>query len=275
MAGQLGLLGIGYLAGQLRHGPSPDTADNHDDPFRDELVGRYVIDANQFAISAIEHQHIDGTDDVLHRDNRDHPTDNDARHRLDNGGVGVEHRIDHVDDWFRRRLMSAGPGSTILFLCTGNASRSVIGGAALARRRPDLAIATAGTLVLEGQPMSRRTRSAMLDVGLDAADHRSRQAGAAVLEASSLVIAAAPEHVAWIRREHPGHAVRTATLIHLVRSLSTGRSPLEARVKQLRLDGHDPGPDEEIVDPGGGEVDLYVAVARQIVTLVDDLADRL
>ncbi len=171
--------------------------------------------------------------------------------------------------------MSAGPGATILFLCTGNASRSVIGGAALARRRPDLAIATAGTLVVEGQPMSRRTRSAMLDVGLDAADHRSRQATAAMLEVSSLVIAAAPEHVSWIRREHPDHAIRAATLIHLVRNLSTNHSPLDARVRNLRLDDHDPVPDEEIVDPGGGEVDLYLAVARQIVTLVDDLADRL
>lgn len=171
--------------------------------------------------------------------------------------------------------MSTGPGSTILFLCTGNASRSVIAGAALARRRPDLAIATAGTLVLEGLPMSTRTRSALLDVGLDAADHRSRQATAAMLEASSLVIAAAPEHVAWIRREHPGHVTRTATLIHLVRHLSTYRAPLEARVEELDLDGHVPRPDEEIVDPGGGEADLYVTVARQIVTLVDDLADRL
>jgi protein-tyrosine-phosphatase len=32
---------------------------------------------------------------------------------------------------------------------------------------------------------------------------------------------------------------------------------------------------EEVVDPGGGEVEDFVACAREIVTLVDALAERL
>jgi protein-tyrosine-phosphatase len=96
-----------------------------------------------------------------------------------------------------------------------------------------------------------------------------------MLAESALVIAAAPEHVAWVRREHPVHVDRTATLIHLVRSLSTNRSPLTDRVSDLDLGEHRSKPDEEIVDPGGGELELYVRVAHQIVSLVDDLADRL
>jgi protein-tyrosine-phosphatase len=35
--------------------------------------------------------------------------------------------------------------SSILFLCTGNAARSVIAGVALRQRRPDLDVETAGT----------------------------------------------------------------------------------------------------------------------------------
>ena len=171
--------------------------------------------------------------------------------------------------------MPSGPRASILFLCTGNASRSVIGAAALRRRRIDLMIETAGTLVLEGLPMSTRTRRALQETGLDAVDHRSRQATAAMLDGSALVVAAAPEHVAWVRREHPIVADRTATLVHLVRTLPNGSAPLTERVTNLELSGYVPDSDEEIIDPGGGEVDLYVSVARQIVTLVDELADRL
>lgn len=171
--------------------------------------------------------------------------------------------------------MPIGSTPSILFLCTGNASRSVMAAAALTRRRPDLPIMTAGTLVLEGLPMSTRTRQAMIDTGLTPSDHRSRQATEAILAQSSLVIAAAPEHVAWVRREHADHVDRTATLIHLVRNLSTDRLPLTDRVAELSLDAYVPGPDEEIIDPGGGELEVYVEVARHIVSLIDDLAARL
>jgi hypothetical protein len=34
-------------------------------------------------------------------------------------------------------------------------------------------------------------------------------------------------------------------------------------------------PWEEVVDPGGGEVEAFTACAREVVDLVDELADRL
>ena len=50
---------------------------------------------------------------------------------------------------------------TVCFLCTGNAARSVMARAMFADRAPGWSAVGAGTLVLEGLPMSRRTRIAL------------------------------------------------------------------------------------------------------------------
>lgn len=160
----------------------------------------------------------------------------------------------------------------ILFLCTGNAARSVMAGVALERRRSDLRVETAGTLTVDGTPISFRTRSALDDVGLPWPSHRSRQAHRAHVDSADLVIGLAPEHVEWVRREHPDVAVRTATLIRLTRELPPGPSSLASRIAALRVDEVELEPWEEVVDPGGGEVDAFIQCAREIVVLVDRLA---
>src|SRR4051812_37142381 len=83
---------------------------------------------------------------------------------------------------------------SVVFLCTGNAARSVIAGVALAQHLPSAVIATAGTFVVEGQPISFRTRAALAAVGLPAPDHRSRQAVEHELGRADVIVALAPEH---------------------------------------------------------------------------------
>ena len=162
-----------------------------------------------------------------------------------------------------------------MFLCTGNAARSVMGGAALAAHLPDWHVTTAGTLVVEGQPMSWRTKAALDSVGLAAPGHRSRQATESELRHAALVIALAPEHVQWVRRTHPEAASRTATLRRLARDLPDHDAPLEARVTSLDLATVELGDWEEVIDPGGGDADQFAACAAEVVELVALLAPRL
>lgn len=163
----------------------------------------------------------------------------------------------------------------VIFLCTGNAARSVMAGAALSAHLPDWHVSTAGTLVVEGQPMSWRTRAALDGVGLTAPAHRSRQATADDLQHAALVIALAPEHVAWVRRTYPEAAPRTATLRRLVRDLPGDAAPLPERVARLGLADVALGAWEEVEDPGGGDAVTFQACAHEVVELVAQLAPRL
>lgn len=162
----------------------------------------------------------------------------------------------------------------VLTLCTGNAARSVMAAVSLGARRPDLVVRSAGTLVVDGQPISIRTRTAIEDVGHPIPHHASRQARPDDIDASTLVVALAPEHVAWVRRTHPDAASRTVTLKRLVRDLHPGDT-LAEQVARLRLEDAEPEGWEEVVDPGGGETEVFVACAREIDALVHDLAPRL
>ncbi len=162
----------------------------------------------------------------------------------------------------------------VLFLCTGNAARSVMAAVSLGQRRPDLRVATAGTLVVDGQPMSVRTRTAITALGHPLPRHASRQVHVADLDAATAIVGLAPEHVLWVRRNHAPAAARTVTLPRLVRHVGPAES-LAAQIDALDPAGVDLEDWEEVVDPGGGETDVFVACAREIDDLVGRVADRL
>ena len=163
----------------------------------------------------------------------------------------------------------------ILVLCTGNATRSVIAGAVLQAHLPHVEIATGGTMSIDGLPMSWRTKAGFEAVGVTPPSHRSRQVLADDLDRATLIVGLAPEHVNWVRRTHPAAAPRTATLKRLVHDLADDHRPLAERVAELGLADVELQPWEEVVDPGGGEVEAFIACAQEVVPLVDDLAARL
>ena len=168
----------------------------------------------------------------------------------------------------------------VVFLCTGNAARSVMAGAILAAHVEnaevdEIRITTAGTHVVEGMPMSWRTRDALAGVDVTAPQHRSLQLRDEHVDTADLVVCLAREHVEYVRRTHPDAAGRTATLRRLVRDLTPGAGPLAARLAALDLGAAALEPWEDVDDPGGGELDVFEACARDIHELVADLAPAL
>lgn len=163
------------------------------------------------------------------------------------------------------------PRPDLVFLCTGNAARSVMATVITRSRADGLVVAGAGTHVIEGLPMSVRTRTALASLGLSDPTHRSTQLGPRHLTAD-LLVAMAPEHVEYVRRRHPEAAPRTGTLRRLVRDLpGTGGSSLAERVAALRLHEVELEPWEEVPDPGAGEQPVFDACIAELDRLVDDL----
>ena len=164
-------------------------------------------------------------------------------------------------------------GPLVVTLCTGNAARSVMAGAMLAGA--GIRVTTAGTHVVEGQPMSRRTRDALDAVGVRADGHRSHQVTPDDLDQADLVLAMATEHVAFVRRRHPEAADRTVTIRRLVRDLPAGPGRLADRLAALDLASVELEPWEDVADPAGGEDEQYVACATDLAELTAALVPLL
>lgn len=159
------------------------------------------------------------------------------------------------------------PEPRLLFVCTGNATRSVIAEALVRRDRPDWPVFSAGTWAIPGLPSSRRTLAALDAVGVAAPGHRSRTLNATHLQDADLVIAFEQAHIAFIRKRFPEAAAYSATLPRLL-------LPGDAWIPPDFAD--EPLRDwPEVEDPAGGEVDEFIACAQRIALDVQALLPRL
>jgi protein-tyrosine-phosphatase len=165
---------------------------------------------------------------------------------------------------------------TVLFVCTGNAARSVMAAALLRSLTDKVDIESAGTHSIPGLPMSTRTRSAL--EGLDVRDphHRSAQLDDDHTDRATLIAVFEPMHVRYVRENHPMSADRVASLPRLARDLAPGTvADLADRITALDLAAHAFEPWEEIVDPAGGELVDFEAAARHIDRLIRQIQPKI
>jgi hypothetical protein len=79
-----------------------------------------------------------------------------------------------------------------------------------------------------------------------------------------------------MRRFHPAAAKRTATLKRLARDLVAGPEPLRDRLAPLHLDEVELEPGwEDVVDPAGGDLDVFQDCAKEIADLLHEVIPRL
>ena len=166
--------------------------------------------------------------------------------------------------------------TNVVFLCTGNAARSVMATVIARDRAPWLTPRGAGTFSIEGLPMSERTRNALKAVGLADRDHRSHQLVADDTHWADVIVAFEPQHISYVRKHFPDAARFTATVPRLLRSLAGDtEQPLQHRLAELELATVEIQAWEEVVDPAGGDQDVFDRCLAEISGLLDDLLPRL
>ena len=163
----------------------------------------------------------------------------------------------------------------ILFVCTGNAARSVMAATMMKARAPEHEIKGAGTLSISGLPMSQRTRSALADMGLSDPDHRSHQLEDQDCEWADLIIVFEKQHIDYFTRHHADSLQKTGSLPRLAKKLPSGDSNVGDRVAELCLEKTFFSPWEEVIDPAGGDQEIFNSCAEEISGYISQLALKL
>ena len=104
---------------------------------------------------------------------------------------------------------------SVVVICTGNICRSPMAEGLLRRMIGDrFLVSSAGIHAMTNWRADPLAVQVCAEASIDISAHRARQADRMILSAATVVLAAASEHLRWVRHAYPQYAGRTFLLSH-------------------------------------------------------------
>lgn len=140
----------------------------------------------------------------------------------------------------------------ILFVCTGNTCRSAMAAAIFndiaVKENLDVLIESAGLAANDGDAASENAVKAMAEAGIDLSYHRSKQLTPELIEIADIILTMTASHKQYLL---PYASDKVFTLKEYV------------------------GEEGDVIDPYGGDIEVYRATARELNHLLTKLAEAL